>query len=69
MTGFRLRKPEKMNSSTVGGSGALAPVAVSIRTGATAPPGSAGVLVVGNVVDVREALTASARPEVMYGGS
>jgi len=36
---------------------------------APAPPGSAGVLVVGNVVDVREALTASARPEVMYGGS
>jgi uroporphyrin-III C-methyltransferase len=28
-----------------------------------------GVLVIGEVVDVREALAASARPEVMYGGS
>ena len=36
---------------------------------APAPAGVAGVLVIGEVVDVREALTASARPEVMYGGS
>ena len=28
-----------------------------------------GVLVIGEVVDVREALSASSRPEVMYGGS
>jgi len=33
------------------------------------PAGVAGVLVIGEVVDVREALGTSARPEVMYGGS
>jgi siroheme synthase len=33
------------------------------------PAGIAGVLVIGDVVDVREALAVSARPEVMYGGS
>jgi uroporphyrin-III C-methyltransferase len=36
---------------------------------APAPAGIAGVLVIGEVVDVREVVTASARPEVMYGGS
>jgi len=36
---------------------------------APVPAGVAGVLVIGDVVDVREALAVSARPEVMYGGS
>ena len=36
---------------------------------APAPADVPGVLVIGEVVDVREALVASARPEVMYGGS
>jgi uroporphyrin-III C-methyltransferase len=36
---------------------------------AQAPPDVPGVLVIGEVVDVREALVACARPEVMYGGS
>ena len=36
---------------------------------AAAPAGVPGVLVIGEVVDVREALVASAHPEVMYGGS
>jgi uroporphyrin-III C-methyltransferase/precorrin-2 dehydrogenase/sirohydrochlorin ferrochelatase len=36
---------------------------------ASVPAGVAGVLVIGDVVDVREALAVSARPEVMYGGS
>ena len=36
---------------------------------APAPAGVPGVLVIGDVVDVREALVASARPEVMYGSS
>jgi uroporphyrin-III C-methyltransferase/precorrin-2 dehydrogenase/sirohydrochlorin ferrochelatase len=36
---------------------------------APAPAGVAGVLVIGDVVDVRESLACSARREVMYGGS
>jgi siroheme synthase len=36
---------------------------------APAPADVPGVLVIGEVVDVREALVACARPEVMYGGS
>jgi uroporphyrin-III C-methyltransferase len=36
---------------------------------AAAPADVPGVLVIGDVVDVREALVATARPEVMYGGS
>jgi len=36
---------------------------------ASVPTGVAGVLVIGDVVDVREALAVSSRPEVMYGGS
>jgi uroporphyrin-III C-methyltransferase len=36
---------------------------------APAPPEVPGVLVIGRVVDVREALVASVHPEVMYGGS
>jgi uroporphyrin-III C-methyltransferase len=36
---------------------------------APAPAGVAGVLVIGDVVDVRESLAFSARREVMYGGS
>jgi uroporphyrin-III C-methyltransferase/precorrin-2 dehydrogenase/sirohydrochlorin ferrochelatase len=36
---------------------------------APVPAGIAGVLVIGEVVDVREAVAASVRPEVMYGGS
>ena len=35
---------------------------------AATPDGVPGVLVIGEVVDVREALIASVRPEVMYGG-
>jgi uroporphyrin-III C-methyltransferase / precorrin-2 dehydrogenase / sirohydrochlorin ferrochelatase len=36
---------------------------------APAPADVPGVLVIGEVVDVREAVVAGARPEVMYGGS
>jgi uroporphyrin-III C-methyltransferase len=36
---------------------------------APAPADVPGVLVIGEVVDVREALVASVRPEVMYGGN
>lgn len=36
---------------------------------APAPADVPGVLVIGEVVDVREALAVSTRPEVMYGGS
>jgi len=36
---------------------------------APVPAGVAGVLVIGDVVDVREALVVSAHPEVMYGGN
>jgi len=36
---------------------------------APVPAGVPGVLVIGDVVDVREALVVSAHPEVMYGGN